>query len=110
MLGPVPADGTPLKGFSKKPLALVVVYYAFATVGISFALFCLMFNIVFRKRKYVHIAIGVADKIQTHNYMLVLALLMLLIPNTTTNHYKLASNGRKEREKVADLTCPTLLV
>ena len=49
--GPVPPDGTPIKRLSNQPLAFVIVYYTLATMGIVYALVCLLFNILFRNRK-----------------------------------------------------------
>ena len=47
----VPPDGTPEKVIDTVHIGVVVVYDSLATVGIVFALGCLAFNFVFRKRK-----------------------------------------------------------
>ena len=47
----VPVDGTPFKALTSVNIYLWTVCYSLATVGILFALFCLVFNIVFRNRK-----------------------------------------------------------
>ena len=50
-VGPVPADGTPIKMISVIPLPIVVIYYIIATMGIVFTLACLIFTTVYRKKK-----------------------------------------------------------
>ena len=52
-VGPVPADGTPIKMISVIPLPIVVIYYIIATMGIVFTLACLIFTTVYRKKKWV---------------------------------------------------------
>ena len=44
-------DGTPLKELRTIVLPLVIVVDILAMLGIVFAVCCLIFNIVFRKRK-----------------------------------------------------------
>ena len=52
-LGEPPWDGTPEVRINSPLLALMVVVYVFSSSGIVFALVCMVFNIVFRKRKLV---------------------------------------------------------
>ena len=49
----VPMDGTPQFVTNPPLLPLVVLMYTYATAGIVFALVCMVFNIVFRKKKSV---------------------------------------------------------
>ena len=51
--GAPPLDGTPLTQLNYQHVPLLAVCYTLATAGIVFALVCLCFNIVFRKRKFV---------------------------------------------------------
>ena len=46
-----PSDGRPVKEITVLPVALLVVYDLLATLGILFAIVCLTFNIIYRKRK-----------------------------------------------------------
>ena len=48
-----PPDGTPnviTQSFKK---ALVILFYFFAMIGIIFSIACLVFNTVFRNRRYI---------------------------------------------------------
>ena len=47
----VPRDGTPREVTNYSLIPLTAVCYIYATVGIFFALTCLIFNIVFRNKK-----------------------------------------------------------
>ena len=49
--GGPPLDGTPLKVVRTFNIVLVVTFYCLATLGIMFAITCLMFNVIFRNRK-----------------------------------------------------------
>ena len=49
----IPPDGTPRPVTVTILTPLVIVYYILASVGIIYALVCLMFNFIFRNRKYV---------------------------------------------------------
>jgi gamma-aminobutyric acid type B receptor len=48
-------DGIPNENIVTTALALTVLYYILASVGIGFALVCLGFNIIFRRRKIVRL-------------------------------------------------------
>lgn len=50
-IGDIPGDGSPIDVLLPVKYPLVVGYYLLATIGICFALVCLLFNIIFRKRK-----------------------------------------------------------
>ena len=47
----VPKDGIPSRIITTIKLPLFVIYAFLSTVGIGFVIVCLIFNIVFRKRK-----------------------------------------------------------
>ena len=49
----IPPDGIPLNVFNGVHFVITVAYCASATVGIFFAIFCLFFNIGFRKKRSV---------------------------------------------------------
>lgn len=49
----VPQDGTPISITHSPLLSLMVLMYTYATGGILFAIICLIFNIVFRKKTLV---------------------------------------------------------
>jgi hypothetical protein len=49
----VPMDGTPLVKTTPPLLPLLVLTYTYATAGIVFAVVCMVFNIVFRKKTSV---------------------------------------------------------
>ena len=49
--GGSPLDGTPIKILHTFKLWLVAIFDCLASLGIVFAIVCLVFNIVFRKRK-----------------------------------------------------------
>lgn len=47
----IPPDGTPIKVINTFKTALVVILDIAAAAGIIFAIVCLVFNVVFRKKK-----------------------------------------------------------
>jgi gamma-aminobutyric acid type B receptor len=47
----VPHDGTPREVTHYSLIPLTAVCYVYATVGIFFAIACLLFNVVFRNKK-----------------------------------------------------------
>ena len=47
----VPPDGTPVKIINTFMKELVVIFDVIAIAGIVFAVICLLFNVIFRKRK-----------------------------------------------------------
>ena len=49
--GGPPPDGTPSKVIRTFKIGLVVTFYILASLGILFAIACLIFNIIFRSRK-----------------------------------------------------------
>jgi len=49
--GGVPPDGTPVQMFREVNQALFICYTILASTGVVFAVFCMLFNIIFRKRK-----------------------------------------------------------
>ncbi len=51
--GLVPYDGVPIEEIETVAMSLTVIYCLLATAGIVFAIVCLVFNFVFRKRKLV---------------------------------------------------------
>ena len=51
-MGP-PPDGSPIEDKTVVVTALVAITYTWASLGIVFSIVCLIFSIVFRKRKYV---------------------------------------------------------
>ncbi|CAI8027307.1 Gamma-aminobutyric acid type B receptor subunit 2 [Geodia barretti] len=51
----IPPDGIPKEVIVFTALPLTVVYYILATCGIVFAAVCLIFNIIYRKRKIVRL-------------------------------------------------------
>jgi len=51
LTGGIPPDGIPLSVITTVSLPLTVTYNFLAAAGLTFALMCLGFNIVFRKRK-----------------------------------------------------------
>ena len=53
-VGSAPNDSSPIKIVSVQPLPLISVYYTLASAGIIFCFICFLFNIIFRKRKYVY--------------------------------------------------------
>ena len=52
--GNPPYDGSPERVVETTPLALTIVYYTLATVGLVFTTMCLSFNIIFRNKPYVY--------------------------------------------------------
>ena len=50
-VGGIPNDGTPVKGINVQPLWLVIPYYILSLIGIIFAIVCLLFNFIYRKRR-----------------------------------------------------------
>jgi len=52
-LGGVPSDGSPIVVKNFPLLPLTIICYIYATVGIVFAIICLVFNIIFRNAKYI---------------------------------------------------------
>ena len=53
--GITPYDGVPLEEVVSVHLSLTVIFSILATAGIAFAVACLIFNWIFRNRKYVAI-------------------------------------------------------
>lgn len=51
IIGFVPVDGSPATVLIPIILPVAITYYVLAFFGIIFALVCLFFNIIFRKRK-----------------------------------------------------------
>lgn len=51
----VPLDGTPIKTVHTFHVKLVVIFDILAIAGILFGFVCLLFNIIFRKRRYVRL-------------------------------------------------------
>ena len=49
----IPHDGSVVEVVSVKALSATVILYTLTTVGVIFCIVCLIFNIVFSKRKYV---------------------------------------------------------
>ena len=49
--GDIPWDGVPIIKINSPLLPLLVICYIYSSLGIVFALVCLIFNIVFRKKK-----------------------------------------------------------
>ena len=49
----IPLDGSPVMVLHTFQIGLVVVFYILTTVGIAFAVGCLLFNFIFRERKQV---------------------------------------------------------
>ena len=49
-----PNDGIPIEEVVTVSLGLTVVYMFLATAGIVFAVACLLFTIIFRKKRYMH--------------------------------------------------------
>ena len=49
--GGIPWDGLPIIEINSPLLPLLVICYIYSSLGIFFALFCLIFNIIFRKKK-----------------------------------------------------------
>ncbi len=49
--GLIPYDGVPIEQIETVAVPLTVIYSTFATLGISFAIVCLIFNFIFRNRK-----------------------------------------------------------
>ena len=47
----VPPDGTPISITNTFRVEVVVLFDILAAAGIAFAVVCLLFNIIFRKRK-----------------------------------------------------------
>ena len=47
----VPPDGTPLEMINYLPVGLLVVLYLLAIGAIVFAVVCMLFNFIFRKKK-----------------------------------------------------------
>ena len=58
--GGVPYDGIPTKDISTVSVALVAVIYVCAAAGVIFAVVCLVFNFIFRKKKYVSYSVSLA--------------------------------------------------
>ena len=50
-LGGVPYDGFPDERIHQTPLPIVIIYSIMATVGLIFAITCLVFNVVFRQKR-----------------------------------------------------------
>ncbi len=51
--GLIPYDGVPIEEIVTVAVPLTVIYSAFASAGIIFAVVCLIFNFIFRKNAYV---------------------------------------------------------
>ena len=51
--GVIPYDGVPLEQVVSVHLSVTVIFSVLATAGITFAVACLIFNFIFRNRKYV---------------------------------------------------------
>ena len=51
MLDGIPLDGSPEVSIHTFEIGLVIVFDVLATVGIVFAIGCLLFNFIFRERK-----------------------------------------------------------
>ena len=49
----IPSDGTPIVVLNTFYMPIYIIYYIFVVLGIIFALVCLLFNIIFRNRKWV---------------------------------------------------------
>ena len=49
----IPNDGVPIEEVVTVSLALTVVYMILAVAGIVFAIICLIFTLIFRKKKFV---------------------------------------------------------
>ena len=50
----IPPDGAALQVINTFQIALVVIFYLLATIGIIFAVGCFLFNFIFRKRKLAY--------------------------------------------------------
>ena len=64
--GVPPADGSPVPIVNPLLLPTTVLVYIYATAGIVFALVCLGFNIIFRKRKLVEVDMYVCSCMCVH--------------------------------------------
>ena len=51
----IPNDGIPIEEVVTVSLGLTVVYVVLATAGIAFAVVCLTFTLIFRRKKYASI-------------------------------------------------------
>ena len=51
MIGGIPYDGKPTEITRTVDISLTVIFIVLSTVGIIFAIICLIFNFVFRERK-----------------------------------------------------------
>ena len=49
--GGVPYDGFPDERIHQTPLPIAIIYSIMATVGLIFAITCLVFNVVFRQKR-----------------------------------------------------------
>jgi gamma-aminobutyric acid type B receptor len=52
LVGGVPPDGTPVKVIHTFHVELVILFDTLATLGIIFAVCCLLFNFIFKDRRY----------------------------------------------------------
>ena len=52
-IGGIPPDGTPVTIVTTVFLPLSIVYFVAVAIGVSFAMVCLLFNCIFRNRKWV---------------------------------------------------------
>ena len=50
-VGGIPPDGSPVEIVHTFHIALIVVFYFLASLGIVFAIVCLLFNIIYRERQ-----------------------------------------------------------
>ena len=47
----IPYDGVPINQIVSIHVAVSVIFFVLATVGIAFAVFCIIFNFIFRNKK-----------------------------------------------------------
>ncbi len=77
--GLTPYDGTPLKKIHHHPIQLITVYYILATAGLVFVAVCFLFNVIFRKKRYVYEVVIHDNRCNIVYYFFYFLLLLLIL-------------------------------
>ena len=78
-----PNDGIPIEEVVTVSLGLTVVYMFLATAGIVFAVACLLFTIIFRKKRYMYMYSHTLRVSVSHVYRMELSTLNLTQVNSS---------------------------
>ena len=53
--GDIPYDGSPIEVIDSTHIAFTAIFFTLASLGLICTLVCLVFNIAFRNKRYIHV-------------------------------------------------------